>query len=188
MSLEHCFPETVQKVGFILSNAQRQWIEGFGLWGLEIIILSWENKRGVKKKKSRLLPEGEKRKLFPITSNWNGHMTELNLRRECDRWRAIWILTTVEFLPPLPVGAMCLIVHSGHICTDCGEILLRCYLCDCSSACWNFLHKICLQEQRGLCRGFNSISRSWKTFWNILMFFLLCHLIIAYVFQKKNWT
>lgn len=43
-------------------------MEGFGLWGLEIIILSCEKKRGIKKKKNQDLPKGEKRKLFPITS------------------------------------------------------------------------------------------------------------------------
>ena len=179
------FRKTIQKVGFILLNALRQWIEGFGLWGLEIIILSCEKKRGMKKKNQEL-PKGEKPKLFPITSKWSGHKTVSPASKgnvmDAELYGYSQLLNSFSS----PCGSNVVNSVFGSHLHWLQEILLRCYLCDCSS-CWNFLYTVCLQEQRGLCRGFSGISCSWK---NILkhpsiFFFLLCHLIIARVSQKQ---
>lgn len=69
----------------------------------------------------------------------------------------------------LPFGVVCSIVLLGHICTD-WVILLRCYLCDCSSAWSNFLHRIC--RNTGDCAGGSmAFCVDGKPFWNVLIFF-----------------
>lgn len=147
-----------------------------------------EEERNEKQKKNQDLPKGEKRKLFPITSKWSGQKTVSSASKgnvmDAELYGYSQLLNSFSS----PCGSNVVnSVFGSHLHWLQG-ILLRCYLCDCSSACWNFLYTVCLQEQRGLCRGFSGISCSWK---NILkhpsgfFFFLLCHLIIACVSQKQ---
>jgi hypothetical protein len=83
-------------------------------------------------------------------------------------------ITTVEFLPPLPVGAVYSVVHSGHIYTDCGA--LTAVICVTI-----LLVEICLRNQ-SLYRVLNCISCSYKTTLKHLYFF---HIIIKYISQRK---
>lgn len=132
-----------------------------GAWG---VILSCEKKeRGIKKKKSKACPRKNVNCFQLHPGNWVGEDSELSLKRECDGRRAVWMLTTVGSTFSSPCGRSNVVnsVFGSHLCWLQG-ILLRCYLCDCSSACWKFpIHSLPAGTEE-LMQGSSGISCSWK--------------------------
>lgn len=184
------FQETIQKVGFILLNAARQWMEGFGLWGLEIIILSCEKKRGMKnKKKIKTCPREKNVNYFQL------HQSEVGRRQWAQPQKGMWWTQSCMdthncWIPsPLPVGAMWSIVYSGHICTDCRESY-------CGVISVTALLLVEISYTQSACRNRGAYAEGsvvfhvvGKTFWNILLVFSFSFYVISSlpVFLKNKF-